>query len=86
MMDNDYALTTVDNPFSPFTQFDEWFAYDQRLGYNTCGLLARIAMTSDELSETDHHQAIQDAIDEIVQANLSGRFRKVSRTDFVSST
>ena len=30
-------VTTADNPFSPFTQFDSWFMYDMRMGYNTCG-------------------------------------------------
>ncbi len=45
----EYMLTTVDNPFSPFTQWVEWYAYDTASGYHTCALLARIAITSDEL-------------------------------------
>ena len=42
-------LTTIDNPFNPFDQFDEWFAYDVSKGYHTCSYLARIAKTSDEI-------------------------------------
>ena len=72
-------LTTVDNPFDPFTRFDEWYAYDVRMGYNTSSFLARIAKVSNELSEPDQALAIQNAIDEIVEENVSGMWRKVSR-------
>lgn len=75
----EYMLTTVDNPFDPFTNFDEWYAYDESMGYCTSSFLARVAMVSDELSEPDQAIAIQDAIDEIIQENVSGMWRKVSR-------
>lgn len=74
-----YMLTTVDNPYDPFTQWAEWFAFDESSGYHTCSLLARLTYTSDELSETDQEIAIQTAIDEIVRENVSGMHRKVSR-------
>lgn len=75
----EYMLTTVDNPFDPFTQWDEWFVYDRRLGYDTPGLLARVVMSSDELSDTDQDRAIQEGIDEVVKYNVSGVHTKVSR-------
>jgi hypothetical protein len=78
----EYMLTTVDNPFNPFTDFDSWLAYDNRLGYNTPSLLARIAITSDDLSDADQSLAIQQAIDEIVTENVSGMHRKVSAQTF----
>jgi hypothetical protein len=77
----EYMLTTVDNPFDPFTRFDEWLEYDIRMGYNTAAFLARIAMVSDDLSQPDQALAIQNAIDEIVEENVSGMWRKVSRDD-----
>jgi len=77
----EYMLTTVDNPFDPFTRFEEWLEYDIRMGYNTVSFLARIAMVSDDLSQPDQALAIQDAIDEIVEENVSGMWRKVSRDD-----
>lgn len=76
---DEYMLTTVDNPFDPFDQFDEWLAYDSSLGYNTPGYLAAIASPSDELSDLDLRIAIQDAIDEIVEENVFGIHRKVRR-------
>ena len=75
----EYMLTTVDNPFDPFTMFDEWLTYDTQMGYNTAAFLDRIAIVSSELSEPDQQLAIQNAIDEIVEENVSGMWRKVRR-------
>ena len=72
-------LTTVDNPYDPFDQYDEWYSFDDRQGYHSPSLLARIALTSDELSFTDQNLANEEAIDEIVQENVSGMHVKVSR-------
>ena len=72
-------LTTYDNPYDPFDQYEDWFAFDARKGYNTPGLLARIAVVSDELSEADETSAITHAIDEIVEENVSGLYKKVER-------
>lgn len=81
---DEHMLTTVDNPFSPFTQYDEWYAFDERSGYHTSGLLARIINTSYDLSDADQNTAIEDAIDEIVKENVLGVYRKVSATDSLS--
>lgn len=76
---DDTMLTTVDNPFSPHTQFREWYTYDVNKGYNTLGLLARIVKSSPNLSEADQDLAIQNAMDEIVEENVLGVHRKVSK-------
>ena len=70
-------LTTIDNPFNPFTQWDEWKRYDEDKKYYTCSYLARIAKTSDDLSEVDYNKAIDDAIEEIVSLNINGMYTKV---------
>lgn len=72
-------LTTIDNPFDPFDQYDEWYAYDTQLGHHTTSFLARIVVTSDDLSEADQRFAIESAIDEIIIENVSGLYKKVSR-------
>jgi hypothetical protein len=77
----EYMLTTVDNPFDPFTQFDEWLAYDTKMGYHSASFLDRIAKVSHELSAPDQQIAIQDAIDEIISENVSGMWKKVKRGD-----
>jgi len=77
MMPEDAMLTTIDNPFNPFTQYNEWLAWDEQHGYYTNEYLARIVKTSDELSEVDEALAINQAIDEIVKLNVLGIYRKV---------
>lgn len=72
-------LTTIDNPWSPFTHWDEWLSYDNTAGYHTTALLARVVVSSDELSEADDELAINYAIDEIIRENVSGVHVKVYR-------
>jgi hypothetical protein len=75
--DDTYMLTTIDNPWNPHTNYDEWFAFDQQQGYNTPAYLARVAITSNELSDADQNLAISQAIDEIVDNNVLGIYKKI---------
>lgn len=70
-------LSTIDNPFDPFKQWDEWNRYDEDKKYFTCSYLARIAKTSDDLSDADYDKTIENAIDEIVSLNINGLYKKV---------
>lgn len=74
-------LTTVDNPFDPFDQFDEWFNYDMDLGYNSSAYLARIAFTSDQLSDKENEREIERAIDEIIKYDPFNLYVKVKRKE-----
>lgn len=78
----DSMLTTIDNPFNPFTHYEDWYAWDVAKGYNSCSYLARIAKAPSTLSQTDESLAIERAIDEIVKLNLSGVHRKVTKESF----
>lgn len=75
----EHMLTTVDNPWDPFTQYDEWLAWDTEAGYHTPSYLARLVRSSDELSEADQVLAVEIAIDDIVEENVLGVYKKVSR-------
>ena len=79
MLDNDCALTTIDNPFDPFEDFTSWFLYDVEKGYNTCSYLARIAQPSDDFTENENRNEIERAIDEIIEYNPLGIYKKVVR-------
>lgn len=72
MADADVMLTTVDNPWNPFTHFDEWREYDESSGYHTLALLGRVTVSSDEMSESDQDLAVLDGMKEIVRENVSG--------------
>lgn len=77
----EYMLTTLDNPYNPFNQFKEWLNWDMNAGYFTLGYLARIAVVSDDLSEADYSQAIDNAIDEIIKENPYGVHCKITAND-----
>ena len=88
-----FMLTTSDNPWNPFTNYDEWDAWDRTngwhlegnrvaLGYYTSAYLARVANVSDELSPAQYTRAINDAIMEIVNLNLTGNYKAVTQDDY----
>lgn len=72
-------LTTIDNPFDPFDQFDSWYQFDMDKGYSSCSYLDRIARTSDQLTETENNKEIEHAIDEIIRYDFMGIYKKVVR-------
>ena len=72
-------LTTIDNPYNPFDEFDKWFLYDVEKGYNSCGYLARIARTSEQFSDLENDEEIERAIDEIIKYDFRNIYVKVQR-------
>lgn len=78
-MSNEVRLTTFDNPFNPFEDFTSWFLFDIEKGYNTCGYVARIVNTSDDLSQKEVDEEIERAIDEIIQHDFLNIYKKVKR-------
>ena len=75
-----YALTTFDNPYDPFTQFNQWFLYDEEKGYHSTSYLGRIARISDQLSDEENNREIERAIDEIIKYDFMGIYKKVQQT------
>lgn len=73
------AITTFDNPFDPFKQFDEWYSFDESKGYHSCSYLSRIARTSDVLSDAENDDEIERAIDEIIKYDPFNIYKKVKR-------
>ena len=72
-------LTTIDNPYDPFDNFKAWYLYDVQKGYNCCSYLARIAKTSDEMTEMENDEEIERAIDEIIQYDFMNVYVKVKK-------
>ena len=76
-------LTTVDNPYNPFDNFEEWYVFDEMQARKEnrptcCGYLAKVYMASDDVSDNEFNQVMNDTIDEICKLNLSGKFRKIT--------
>lgn len=75
----DFMLTTIDNPYDPFEEFDKWFLFDVEKGYNSCSYLARIAEIPDDFSDSEASAEIERAIDEIIKYDFLNIRKKVKR-------
>jgi hypothetical protein len=78
-MANDCKLTTIDNPFDPFEQFDSWLMFDKEKGYNSCERLARIAEITDDMTQKEIDDENERAIDEIIKHDIFNVYQKVTR-------
>ena len=80
-MANEVMLTTIDNPYNPFEQFDLWLLFDKEKGYNTCEYLARIVNLTNDMSEKEIEVATDRAIDDIIVNDPFGIYKKVTSED-----
>lgn len=80
----DYMLTTYDNPYDPFNDFEAWFKYDMRLGHNTSGLLARRTISASTFGDELDKQRTEEAMDEIVKEQPM-IYKKVTRNDYTNN-
>lgn len=71
-------LTTVDNPFDPFDQYDEWLKFDEDKGYFTNNVLARVALVSNDLPDESNQLIVNEAVKDI--AFNCGLYKIVRRT------
>lgn len=74
-----YTITTYDNPWNPWTHYDEWEAFDLLYGYKTWQKIAKIALNSAKVNETEDEDAINFAIDELCEL-LPAVYTRVYRT------
>lgn len=80
-MAKEYMLTTFDNPFNPFTNFDEWLLFDKEKGYQTCEKIARIAKFSDDMTQKEIDDETNRAIDEIIKYDFMHIYKRFYETD-----
>ena len=82
-MANEVMLTTIDNPYNPFEQFDLWLLFDKEKGYNTCEYLARIVNLTNDMSEKEIEVVTDKAIDDIIVNDPFGIYKKVTIEDII---
>lgn len=63
----EFMITTKDNPYNPFTQHDDWQAFDHQKGYYSEEYVARLAPTSFDLSDEENDMLIDQAIEDIIR-------------------
>ncbi|MBO5629450.1 MAG: hypothetical protein J5965_10295 [Aeriscardovia sp.] len=62
-----YALTTVDNPYHPIDEYDDWFAFDMEHGYRTQERLAKVTPVEYYWTDLEQQRTINAVIDDFVR-------------------
>lgn len=80
----EWWLTTTDNPFDPFTQFDDWYRFDEiEKRYATTGLMARFSScpfdSPDHIIQESNKRAIEIIMNEIPLLADDAQYIPVSR-------
>lgn len=75
---NDYMITTLDNPFNPYEEWDEWWQYDHQYGHCSWELVDRLANTSDELPDSINEREVDKAIQLILDTDFECKYVKVT--------
>ena len=78
-MAKQHLLTTIDNPFDPFEQFDSWLMFDNEKGYQSLSKMMRIAQITDDMTEQEQEEEIEHAIDRIIELDFRDVYKKVSK-------
>lgn len=78
-MSHECKITTFDNPYDPFEEFDSWFSFDVEKGYDTCKYLATVAHITDDMSEKEEDEENERAIDSIIDNDFLNIYKKVVR-------
>lgn len=69
--------TTMDNPYNPFTHWDEWLAYDLIHQYSTCQLVAAFDESSILMDEDEYEYEVEQAINRLLDFDPFGIHIKV---------
>jgi hypothetical protein len=78
MKTEDYLLTTVDNKFNPFVQYDAWEREDHRLGYDTPIVMARLGAFSNDMPYDEYEAEYDDVANRMINM-LPAVYTKVYR-------
>lgn len=65
-----YYLTTSDNPFNYYTQYEDWLRYDTDYRYHTNELVARVSNSCFGIPEEINEDLDMMAVDDIIAFGL----------------
>ena len=66
-MSKEIRITTVDNPYDPFTQWEQWIVFDKLKGYHTPERLAKVAPLSEQLSDQEIYESVEAGIEAMMR-------------------
>ena len=78
-MKRQVCITTIDNPFDPFDDYNSWFMFDVEKGYYTSSKIGRLTKTTNDMTEKEEIEAIEKAIDRLIEIDPLDIYIKVTR-------
>lgn len=78
-MNDEYMITTIDNPYDPFEQFDLWFMFDIEKGYYTYSKIARLSNVTFDMAPFEFDRETNRAIDKLIEIDFANIYKKVYR-------
>lgn len=79
MDNNEFMLTTIDNPYDPFEEFTLWKLFDIEKGYNTCERLAMFIGSLEGLTQKEEDKLYEYAIERIIALDFLNIYKKAYR-------
>ena len=67
-------LSTSDNPYNPWTDYDRWHDWDISHGYDTAGYIAALSNTLSSMDDEDNEVVYNEAVLNIVEQNITGTY------------
>lgn len=74
---SNFWVTTFDNIYNPFTNFEEWYDFDRQQGYQTCEWIGASVVTSNKLDDDIIEEDIEFGVSEFLKLNPYGMHYKV---------
>lgn len=76
-----YTITTIDNPYNPFTEFTDWYSFDCLHNYGTTEKLSRVCSISDAFTDEENAEEIESGVDALLAVDFLGLYKKAYETD-----
>lgn len=73
------TVTTIDNPFNPFEDFNSWFMFDTEHGYYTSSKLGRLTNLKDNMTQKEENEEVERAVDKLIEIDPLDIYVKVTR-------
>lgn len=85
-MNNDYLLTTFDNPYDPFEQFSLWLLFDKEQGYNTIDYIGRLLHLTPEMTRKEEEAEYDRVVDTIIANDFLNIYKRFYRQNATVQT
>lgn len=70
-------ITTSDNPYDPFTHWEQWLLFDTNAGYNTCGRLATVTFVHDSMTHIEIYEEVERGIEQLIKIGSINKQGKI---------